>query len=62
MRVDTTGTETNIDYPTDSSLLADGVGVLTHTMKKITKIAGQVGINSAIGRGSLISVDRPRPT
>jgi IS5 family transposase len=43
MRVDTTVTETNIHYPTDSSLLADGVRVLTRTMKKITKIAGQVG-------------------
>jgi len=43
MRVDTTVTETNIHYPTDSSLLGDGVRVLTRTMKKITKIAGEVG-------------------
>jgi IS5 family transposase len=40
MRVDTTVVETNIHYPTDSSLLGDGVRVLTRTMKKITKIAG----------------------
>jgi transposase, IS5 family len=43
MRVDTTVTETNIHYPTDSSLLGDGLRVLTRTMKKITKIAGEVG-------------------
>ena len=43
MRVDTTVVETNIHYPTDSTLLADGVRVLTSTMKKITKIAGTVG-------------------
>ncbi len=29
MRVDTTVVETNIHYPTDSSLLGDGVRVLT---------------------------------
>src|SRR5437588_5970626 len=43
MRVDTTVTETNIHYPTDSSLLGDGVRVLTRTMHKITKVAGEVG-------------------
>src|SRR6185295_3811201 len=43
MRVDTTVVETNIHYPTDSSLLGDGVRVLTRIMKKITKIAGTGG-------------------
>src|SRR5712671_4451264 len=43
MRVDTTVVETNIHYPTDSSLLGDGVRVLTRAMKKITKIVGEVG-------------------
>jgi IS5 family transposase len=43
MRVDTTVTEANIHYPTDSSLLGDGVRVLIRTMKKITKIAGETG-------------------
>ena len=43
MRVDTTVTETNIHYPTDSSLLGDGVRVLIRTMKNATKIAGEVG-------------------
>ncbi|MDO8730297.1 MAG: ISNCY family transposase [Candidatus Omnitrophota bacterium] len=43
MRVDTTVVETNIHYPTDSSLMGDGVRVLTRVMKKVTAIAGQVG-------------------
>ena len=43
MRVDTTVVETNVHYPTDSSLLGDGVRVLTRVMKRITKIAGEVG-------------------
>jgi len=48
MRVDTTVVETNIHYPTDSSLLGDGVRVLTRTMKKITGIAGAAGTHCAI--------------
>jgi len=43
MRVDTTVVETNIHYPTDSTLLGDGVRVLSRTMKKITAIVGAVG-------------------
>jgi IS5 family transposase len=43
MRVDTTVVETNIHYPTDSSLLGDGVRVLIRAMKKITTIAGDAG-------------------
>jgi transposase, IS5 family len=43
MRVDTTVVETNIHHPTDSTLLGDGVRVLTRTMKKITDIVGAVG-------------------
>jgi len=43
MRVDTTVVETNIRYPTDSSLLGDGMRVLTRVMKKITAIAGEAG-------------------
>ncbi len=43
MRLDTTVVETNIHYPTDSSLLGDGVRVLIRTMKNITKIAGKAG-------------------
>ena len=43
LRVDTTVVETNIHHPTDSSLLGDGVRVLTRTMKKITEVAGEAG-------------------
>lgn len=39
MRVDTTVVETNIHYPTDCSLLGDGVRVLTRSMRRIAKIA-----------------------
>jgi len=37
MRVDTTVVETNIHYPTDSSLLGGGVRVLIRTMKRIAR-------------------------
>src|SRR5881409_2981506 len=35
LRTDTTTVETNIHYPTDSSLLADGIRVLTRGLKRI---------------------------
>src|SRR5713101_206856 len=38
--VDTTVVESNIHYPTDSSLLGEGTRVLTRTMKKIESKAG----------------------
>src|SRR5258708_21143971 len=41
LRVDTTVGETNIHYPTDSSLLGDGARVLTRTMKRIERAAGE---------------------
>ncbi len=43
LRVDTTVVETDIHYPTDSSLLGDGVRVLTRVMKRVGEIAGQAG-------------------
>ena len=43
MRIDTTVVETNIHYPTDSSLLGDGVRVLTRAMKRIAAIVGDAG-------------------
>ena len=43
LRVDTTVVETDIHYPTDSSLLGDGVRVLTRAMKRIAEIAGRAG-------------------
>ena len=41
--MDTTVVETNVHYPTDSSLLGDGVRVLIRTMKRIGKITGETG-------------------
>jgi len=41
LRVDTTVVETNIHYPTDSSLLADGVRVLTRTLKQVREGVGE---------------------
>jgi IS5 family transposase len=43
MRVDTTVVETNIHYPTDSTLLGDGTRVLTRLMKQVTAVAGAAG-------------------
>jgi IS5 family transposase len=43
LRVDTTVVETDIHYPTDSTLLGDGVRVLTRAMRKIAQLAGAVG-------------------
>lgn len=43
LRLDTTVVESNIHYPTDSSLLSDGARVLTRTMKKITELTGRAG-------------------
>ncbi len=42
MRVDTRVVESNIHYPTDSSLLGDGARVLTRTMKKLEQQAGKL--------------------
>src|SRR5258708_31126288 len=52
MRVDTTVGETNIHYPTDSSLLGDGTRVLTRTMKKIECKSGGLKrkVRDRIGR------------
>jgi IS5 family transposase len=38
LRVDTTVVETNIHYPTDSTLLADGARVLTRTLKRLRAV------------------------
>jgi transposase, IS5 family len=55
MRVDTTVVETNVHYPTDSSLLGDGARVLTRTMKKVEQAAG--GLKKRI-RNRLRSVNK----
>ncbi len=43
MRVDTTVVESNIHYPTDSTLMGDGVRVLTRVMKKVAGAANKAG-------------------
>lgn len=35
--------ETNIHYPTDSTLMGDGVRVLTRVMKTVAAVAGEAG-------------------
>ena len=42
MRVDTTVVETNIHYPTDSSLLGDGARVLTRLMNRVSNATNQL--------------------
>jgi IS5 family transposase len=39
-RVDTTVVETNVHYPTDSTLLRDGMRVLTRTMQRASAVLG----------------------
>ena len=56
LRVDTTVVETNIHYPTDSSLLGDGARVLTHTMKKVAAVR-RGGVKSKV-RDRMRSVKR----
>jgi IS5 family transposase len=52
MRVDTTVVETNIHYPTDSSLMGDGVRVLTRVMKRVAAAAGAAGTKFRIARAA----------
>src|SRR5467141_1400089 len=51
LRTDTTAVETNIQHPTDSSLLADGIRVLTRGLKRIS---------AACETGALKVVDHQR--
>lgn len=46
LRTDGTVVETNIHYPTDSSLLADGVRVLSRTLHRAQGVLGAVGDQS----------------
>jgi len=41
LRIDTTVVETPIHYPTDSSLLTDGIRVVTRTLKRIETVIGR---------------------
>src|SRR5438552_2857068 len=53
MRTDTTVVESNVHYPTDSSLLADGIRVLSRALK---------GISQECAAGSVQIVDHARAT
>src|ERR1035438_9237027 len=67
MRVDTTVVETNIHYPTDSTLMGDGVRVLLRVMKQAAAVVGEVGTklrdrSRSVKRRVLeIAYARPRP-
>jgi transposase, IS5 family len=58
-RVDTTVVETNVHYPTDSTLLRDGVRVLTQTMQRASTALGDP---AGWIRNRLRSVTRRVPT
>ncbi len=60
LRVDTTVVETDIHYPTDSTLLGDGVRVLTRIMKKVTAVAGQAGTQLRDPRASRNKTEQGR--
>ena len=53
LRTDTTAVETNIHHPTDSSLLADGIRVLTRALKRISAgtQAGAAGVLKIVDHG-----------
>lgn len=58
-RIDTTVVETNVHYPTDSSLLQDGVRVLTRTMQRASTALGDArgrirDRRRSVGRRTLI--------
>jgi IS5 family transposase len=55
LRIDTTVVETNIHYPTDSSLMVDGIRVITRVVKEVEK---QIGSGRKRMRNYLRSVKR----
>ena len=58
-RIDTTVVETNVHYPTDSTLLQDGVRVLTRTMQRVGAALGDAptGPRSAAQHRATLSRD-----
>jgi IS5 family transposase len=43
LRIDTTVVESNVQYPTDSGLLADGIRVITRAAKRVEELVGAAG-------------------
>ena len=60
LRTDTTVVETNIHYPTDSSLLADGVRVISRLVRRAKHLVGamknRVEVSKPLFRGRIQSV------
>jgi IS5 family transposase len=52
-RQDTTACESNIHYPTDSSLMQDGIRILTRTVKRAEQIAPSLGLMRDFSRAAL---------
>src|SRR5438552_1955264 len=52
LRVDTTVVETNIHHPTDSTLLQDGVRVITRTLHKIRRVLVKLRLRECLHRVS----------
>jgi hypothetical protein len=57
--VDTTVVETNIHYPTDSTLLADGVRVLTRTLKRLRSAVTEGVVAATNGATAAARTDLP---
>ena len=51
-RIDTTVVETNVHYPTDSTLLQDGVRVRTRTLQRASTAPGDPPARIPIGGGA----------
>lgn len=72
LRIDTTVVETDVHYPTDSTLLRDSVRVLTRTMQRVGRVLGGAAAQVrnrlrsvgrrvlAIARASRHETDRPQ--
>jgi len=52
LRIDTTVVETNIHYPTDATLLADGVRVLTRSLQRLGQRVRQRA--RSVARGDVV--------
>jgi transposase, IS5 family len=53
LRTDTTVVETNVHYPTDSTLLGDGIGVLSRGLRRLAAVCGN-GIGKAVNHARAV--------
>lgn len=49
LRTDTTVIKADVEHPTDAGLLADGVNLMSRTVKKLTEVGARVGVKLADG-------------